>query len=171
MYMDEGLDTGDMLLQTRIAIAPDATGGSLHHRLAELAPDALREALRQLADRTAPRIPQDPALATYAPKLEREHGRIDWNEPAELIERKIRAFDPWPGTYTIVRERKLKIFTASITSKALPPAEVAVIGEELLIGARDGSLRIGELQVEAKKRMRAADFIRGNPWIVGARCD
>ena len=97
MYMDEGLDTGDVMLETRIEIAPDETGGSLHDRLAEIAPGALKEALAQLQAGTAPRIPQDSSAATYAPKLEREHGRIDWSEPAALIERKIRAFDPWPG--------------------------------------------------------------------------
>ena len=82
MYMDEGLDTGDVLLQKRLEIGPDETGGSLHDRLAEIAPDALWEALSQLQAGSAPRIPQDSAIATYAPKLEREHGRIDWtNQP------------------------------------------------------------------------------------------
>src|SRR5256714_1041792 len=113
MYMDEGLDTGDVLLQKRIEIAPDETGGSLHDRLAEVASAALKEALNQLESGTAPRTPQDSSAATYAAKLEREHGRIDWNEPAALIERKIRAFDPWPGAFAILRsetgpERKLK---------------------------------------------------------------
>src|SRR2546423_11981338 len=113
MYMDEGVDTGDVLLQKRIEIAPDETGGSLHDRLAEVASAALKEALNQLESGTAPRTPQDSSAATYAAKLEREHGRIDWNEPAALIERKIRAFDPWPGAFAILRsetgpERKLK---------------------------------------------------------------
>src|SRR5437763_15582915 len=102
MYMDEGLDTGDVLLQKRIEIASDETGGSLHDRLAEIAPAALKEALARLETRTAPRIPQDSSAATYAPKLEREHGRIDWNESALSIERQIRAFDPWPGGVTIL---------------------------------------------------------------------
>src|SRR5256714_6305443 len=113
MYMDEGLDTGDVLLQKRIELAPDETGGSLHDRLAEVALAALKEALSGLEDGSAPRTPQDSSTATYAAKLEREHGRIDWNEPAALIERKIRAFDPWPGAFAILRsetgpERKLK---------------------------------------------------------------
>src|SRR3954452_19262186 len=80
MYMDEGLDTGDVLLQKRIEIQPDETGGSLHDRLAEIAPPALDEALAALRDGTAPPIPQDSSLATYASKLEREDGRIDWND-------------------------------------------------------------------------------------------
>src|SRR6202011_703267 len=89
MYMDEGLDTGDILLQRKIDILPNDTGGSLHDRLAQIAPEALLESLRMLASRRTPRIPQDNALATYAPKLSREAGRIDWSEPAETIERKI----------------------------------------------------------------------------------
>src|SRR5688572_3876739 len=120
MYMDEGLDTGDVLLQTRLEIAADETGGSLHDRLAEIAPAALSEALAQLQAGTAPRIPQDSSAATYSPKLGREDGRIDWNESATTIERKIRAFNPWPGAFALLRndsgrEHKLKVFRASVT--------------------------------------------------------
>src|SRR5438034_6087677 len=100
IYMDEGLDSGDMLLQSKLEILPNDTGGSLHDGLAELAPAALLQALDQLAAGTAPRIPQDSSLATYAPKLRREDGQIDWTQPAEVIERKIRAVDPWPGAFT-----------------------------------------------------------------------
>ncbi len=90
MYMDEGLDTGDILLQTRLEISPNETGGSLHDRLAELASGSLSEALRQLRSGTAPRDPQNSSLATYSPKLTRDDGKIDWTESAESIERKIR---------------------------------------------------------------------------------
>src|SRR5438093_2936389 len=94
MYMAEGLDTGDMLLQRKIDISPTDTGGSLHDRLAQIAPAALIDSLGLLASGTAPRIPQDNDLATYAPKLTRDDGKIDWSEPAEAIARKIRAFKP-----------------------------------------------------------------------------
>jgi methionyl-tRNA formyltransferase len=160
MYMDEGLDTGDMLLQKRIEIAPDETGGSLHDRLAQLAPAALKEALNQLESGSAPRTPQDSSAATYAAKLEREHGRIDWNEPAELIERKIRAFDPWPGAFAILRdesgrERKLKVFRASVVdSCSADPAN-------LVIPTKRGAIRFDEVQLEGKRRMSAAEFLRG----------
>jgi len=100
MYMAEGLDTGDVLLQRGIDILPTDTAGSLHDRLAQIAPDALLEALQMLAKGNAPRTPQDNSLATYAPKLTRDNGKIDWLEPAEIIERKIRAFNPWPGAFT-----------------------------------------------------------------------
>src|SRR5438477_4129074 len=155
MYMDEGLDTGDILLQSRLEIAADETGGSLHDRLALIAPEALRDALTQLERKDAPRIPQDSSTATYAPKLEREDGRIDWSEPAVLIERKIRAYNPWPGAFTILRdeteaERKLKIHCASVVVDGKNDPE------NLVIAARDGALRLEEVQLAGKRRMSAA---------------
>ena len=160
MYMDEGLDTGDVLLQKRIEIAPDETGGSLHDRLSEIAPAALTDALTQLQKGTAQRVPQDSSTATYAPKLEREHGRIDWNDPAASIERKIRAFDPWPGAFAILpdesgRERKLKVFRASVVdSCSADPAN-------LVIPTKRGAIRFDEVQLEGKRRMSAEEFLRG----------
>ena len=160
MYMDEGLDTGDMLLQKKIEIAKDETGGSLHDKLAAIAPAALEEALDALGSGTAARLPQDSSLATYASKLEREHGRIDWNEPAELIERKIRAFDPWPGAFTLLRdpegrERKLKIFRASVTDSC------SADPSNFIIPTKRGALRFEEVQLEGKHRMRTEEFLRG----------
>ena len=160
MYMDEGLDTGDMMLQRRLEIAAGETGESLHDRLAQIAPDALHEALAQLQAGTAPRIPQDPSAATYAPKLEREHGRIDWTESAALIERKIRAFNPWPGTFTMLRddagrERQLKVFRANVTdSCSADPAN-------LVIPTKMGAVKLEEVQLEGKRRMSSAEFLRG----------
>lgn len=173
MYMDEGLDTGDMLLESVIKIAPDETGQSLHDRLAGIAPGALQNALQLLAAGTAPRIPQNDEEATYAPKLEREHGQIDWSESAEAIERKIRAFDPWPGTFTILRdeagsERKLKIYSAAIAPSEGTPGEI-VLSDGIVITCGAGALRLGNVQLEGKKRMRALDFARGQPWLATAR--
>ena len=170
MYMDEGLDTGDILLKRSIAIAPDETGGSLHDRLAEISPGALEEALRLLQHGTAPRTPQDSAKATYAPKLEREHGLIDWSEPADAIERKIRAFNPWPAAYTHVqddsgRDRKLKIHRAIIAgdqSGGGPSAGIRV-------AAANGALLLLEVQLEGKKRMPAAEFMRGHAWAANVK--
>ncbi len=173
MYMDEGLDTGDILLQSKIAISPNETGGSLHDRLAEIASASLRDALAQLASGSAPRIPQDSSAATYASKLEREDGLIDWRESAEKIERKIRAFDRWPGTYANLRDannqlRKLKILSAAIVpSSNLAPGMI----NGMTIGAADGALLLKEVQLEGKKRMSATDFARGHPWLQQARCD
>jgi methionyl-tRNA formyltransferase len=169
MYMDEGLDTGDILLQSRLEIARGETGGGLHDRLAQIAPDALHEALAQLQRGRAPRVPQDSSVATYAPKLGREDGCIDWMESAAVIERKIRAFDPWPGAFVLLRseagrERKLKIFSATVIDAVNgAPGEVFRSDGSITIAAKDGALSLGEVQLEGKLRMSAAEFLRGYP--------
>ena len=168
IYVDEGLDTGDILLQSSLEIATDETGGSLHDRLATIAPMALDKALTHLENGDAPRIPQDSSAATYANKLERENGRIDWTESAALIERKIRAFNPWPGAFAIVRDqagrdRKLKIFSAKVVAaQKVTPGEIVPSDGSITIAARDGALLLGEVQLEGKRRMSAADFLRGH---------
>ncbi|MDQ3117830.1 MAG: methionyl-tRNA formyltransferase [Verrucomicrobiota bacterium] len=168
IYMDEGLDTGDMLLQKKLALSPNETGGSLHDRLAELAPDALSSALKFLAGGNAPRNPQPAAAATHAPKLTRESGKIDWAETAESIERKIRAYDPWPGTFTELADatgktRHLKIFRSSVSQQDLgPPGTLSRPNDaEILVATGRGALRLEEVQLEGKRRMSAPDFFRG----------
>jgi methionyl-tRNA formyltransferase len=167
MYMNEGLDTGDILLQRKIDIRSTDTGGSLHDRLGQVAPEALLESLRLLADGNAPRISQDNSRATYAPKLDREHGRIDWAEPAEVIERKIRAFDPWPGAVAVVteksgRELKLKIFSAEIVEGKERPGEVLCADNRgLIVATGEKAILLREVQLEGKGRMSANDFVRG----------
>src|SRR6266496_3454717 len=165
MYLAQGLDTGDILLQRKIDILPTDTGGSLHDRLAHIAPEALLEALQMLAKSSAPRIPQDNAVATYAPKLTRDNGKIDWSEPAEIIERKIRAFNPWPGAFTEIAAtgvRKLKIFSAAIIDLSGKPGEILRSEKELVIAADKGALSLGEVQLEGKRRMSAVEFVRGH---------
>jgi methionyl-tRNA formyltransferase len=162
MYMDEGLDTGDILLQRAIDILPDETGGSLHDRLGQIAPDALLESLRLLATKTAPRIPQDNALATYAPKLKREQGKIDWFETAEVIERKIRAFNPWPGAFMQIGGQNLKIFSAIVVDFNGQPGEILERDKRLIIAAGKHALALNEVQLEGKRRMSAAEFLRGH---------
>ncbi len=143
MYMDEGLDTGDALLEKRFALAPDETGGSLHDRLAEMAPERLSEALDVLASGNAPRRPQDPALATHAPKLDRQSGRIDWTLDAAFLARLVRAMNPWPGAFTTLpvdgRTLSLKIHAAT----AVPGAVRASRGKCCAPMARACSWRRG----------------------------
>ncbi|MGI9088928.1 MAG: methionyl-tRNA formyltransferase [Chthoniobacterales bacterium] len=170
MYMDEGLDTGDLLLARRLAIAPNETGGSLQDRLAEIAPEALTAALDALQSGSPPRTPQENATVTYAPKLERDHGRIEWADSAEMIERKIRAFNPWPGSYAVLRDEggvevKLKIFAATLADVSAKLGELLVRENSVIIGAREGGLRLDEVQLEGKKRMPAADLLRGHEWL------
>jgi len=162
MYMNEGLDTGDILLQCAIDIEPTDTGGSLHDRLAKVAPETLLESLELLENGRAPRIPQHDALATYASKLKREDGKIDWTNPADAIERKIRAFDPWPGAFMKYDGQNLMIFSATILALRGTPGEILQSEKELVIAAGEGALSLGQVQLEGKRRMTAAEFLRGH---------
>jgi methionyl-tRNA formyltransferase len=161
IYMNEGLDTGDILLRRKIEIQSSETGASLHDRLGETAPEALLESLRMLADGNAPRLPQDNALATNAPKLNREDGRIDWTEPAEVIERKIRAYNPWPGAFTKISDRNLKIHSAAIVDLSGKPGTILRHEKEVVIAAGTGALSLEQVQLEGKRRMNASEFARG----------
>jgi methionyl-tRNA formyltransferase len=168
MYMDEGLDTGDILLQRKIGVLPTDTGGSLHDRLAQIAPEALLDALKLLAQGNPPRVAQDSALATYAPKLSRENGRIDWTEPAKVVERKIRAYDPWPGAFAILtdrpgRELKLKILSVQIVDAKGSPGEVLCADNRgLIVATGEKALSLQKVQLEGKWRMGIQDFVRGH---------
>lgn len=174
MHVDEGLDTGDVLLKKSIPIRRRDTGGSLHDRLAQLAPAALFEALTLLSRGAAPRIPQDSALATYAAKLGRENGLIDWSASPAQIDRKIRAMNPWPAAWTLLPApdgclRKLKIFTAiQIRKCSGAPGEVLRADKHgILVAAGSGGLLLREVQLEGKKWMPARDFLTGNPVPLG----
>jgi methionyl-tRNA formyltransferase len=165
MYMDDGLDTGDILLQRTIDIVPADTGGSLHDRLAKVAPEVLLESLQLLAKESARRMPQDNALATYAPKLKREDGKIDWTGPADAIERKIRAFDPWPGAFMTILANgahNLKIFSATVVGLRGTPGEILKRQNDLVVAAGKGALSLREVQLEGKRRMSAGEFLRGH---------
>jgi methionyl-tRNA formyltransferase len=168
MYMDEGLDTGDILLKREIEIGPADTGGSIHDRFAELAPAALTSALDLLASGKAPCERQDAALATFSNKLKRDDGYIDWTEPAEIIERKIRAFNPWPGAFTCVASgdrapQQLKIFRAHLRPETGRPGSILHADGEIVISAGEAALAIDEVQLAGKRRMRASEFVRGYP--------
>jgi methionyl-tRNA formyltransferase len=169
MHMAKGLDTGDVILKKSVPLSPDETGGSLHDRLAELAPEVLLEAVAQLAEGTAARHPQDETQATYAPKLLREDGKIDWGQPADRVSRLIRAYDPWPGTFSRFRdhrgrERRLKIFAgAKPRSGQAAAGEVRVTEEgEVVVGCGQGELVLAEVQAEGSRRMGAAEFAGGH---------
>jgi methionyl-tRNA formyltransferase len=166
MHVIRELDAGDMILAKSIPIAPDETGGSLHDRLADLSPVVLREALEKLTDGNAPRIPQDNAASSYVSKLEREHGKLDWTQDAVSLERRIRAYDPWPGTYTVAieggNEKRLKIFPPTcVVDLTLAPGAISITDGQLTIGCGTGSLRLESVQPDGSRRMSAADYLRG----------
>jgi methionyl-tRNA formyltransferase len=169
IYMDEGLDTGDILCHHKLEIEPNETGESLHHRLSQIAPEVLLQSLQLLSNGNARPTPQDHALATYAPKLNREAGRIDWTQTAEAIERKIRAYHPWPGTFTTVtatsdKPRTLKIFRAVVIDHSGSPGEIVYADQRgFVIAAGSQALSLQEVQLEGKRRMSATEFLRGYP--------
>jgi methionyl-tRNA formyltransferase len=166
MHVVRELDAGDIILAKSIPIAPDETGGSLHDKLADLAADVLTETLPLLASSAAPRLAQEPALVSYIPKLDRDHGRIDWSMDATTIERRIRAYHPWPGTFTTAIEdgtpKRLKVFPfALVHADGPPPGEIAAANGRLLVGCGSGALEITGVQPEGGRRMTGADYLRG----------
>jgi methionyl-tRNA formyltransferase len=178
MYMDEGLDTGDILLMKRLPVEQDETGGSLHDRLALAAPGALEEALGLLESGHAPRVPQDHSAATHVGKLAREHGRVDWSRPAAELERLVRAYDPWPGTFTTLcladgKSAALKIHRARALAADACPAPGSIVSADraqgLLVSTGAGLLALEEVQLEGGRRMAAGEFLRGHPLEAGER--
>src|SRR6266513_1118800 len=155
-------------IQAAIAAGDRETGITVMYideRLAKIAPEALLESLELLAKESAPRIPQDNGLATYAPKLKREDGKIDWTDPADAIERKIRAFDPWPGAFMTIDANgahNLKIFSATAVGLRGAPGEILKRENELVVAAGQGALSLREVQLEGKRRMSAGEFLRGH---------
>lgn len=175
MYMDAGLDTGDALLERRVRLRHRETAGTLHDRMADLAPEPLFEALDLLAADRAPRQPQDKALASYAPKLEKASGRIDWTQSHLVLDRFVRGMNPWPGAFTTLpgdRPLTLKIHSALPVRRCRAGAGevVSVTGRGVLVAAgAGGGLLLREVQLEGKKRLPAAEFVRGYALIPGSR--
>ncbi len=170
MQMDEGLDTGDVLLARATPIKPDETCGELHDRLADLAVEPLIRVLDDLSADRAVRTPQDESLATVCGKLTKESGRVDWSRSTVEVDRMIRAMSPWPGAYTIVKETgaALKIHRAiPVCGERLASGHVRVSEGQLLVGTQDGAIQIAELQLPSRKKMLTADFLLGNRNCVG----
>jgi methionyl-tRNA formyltransferase len=164
MLMSEGLDEGDMLLQRTIAIGPDDTTESLTVALADLGALALRDALAALRGPGLQPEPQDPARATYAPRLAKEEGRIDWTRDAAAIARMVRAFTPWPSAFTSLGVRSVKILAARVAPGGAvggPPGTIAVAGDTLHVATGSGVLAITMVQPEGKRAMAAGAFAAG----------
>lgn len=162
MRIDAGLDTGDILLQEELAIAPSDTSETLVPRLAAMGADLMVQTLRGLQAGAVEPRKQDNTRATLAPILKKEHGLIDFNSSATEIINRMRGFQPWPGAYTTFRDKKLQILKAVVSSESVPPAELSLRGDDLLVGCAKGpSLEVLELQLEGKKRTSAADFVNG----------
>jgi methionyl-tRNA formyltransferase len=164
MLMDEGMDTGDILLSSEIEIGPGDTSGTLHERLANLGADLLIQTLNDFETGDIHPVPQDHSQATYAPLLKKNDGLIDWKAPAQSIEAFIRGMTPWPGAFTFHGEKRLKIFKAKniFTDTADVPGTVMKgFPDELWIATGKGVLSILEIQGESGKRLLINDFLRG----------
>src|SRR5579864_106794 len=162
MRIDEGLDTGDILLQRELAITEEDTSETLAPKLATTGAELIVETLRGLQSRTITPRPQDHAHATLAPILKKEDGRIDFRQNAQEIYNRLRGFQPWPGAFTTFRGKTLNITAAKPASEQVPQAQLLANGAQLFVGCgQNTSLEILELQPEGKKRMPARDFIHG----------
>lgn len=171
MYMDVGIDTGDMILQEKLAIDEEETGGSLFDKMAELGAELLVKALISIKDGSAVRTPQNNKEATYVKIIDKQMGRIDFTQSATKIERMIRGLNPWPSAYTMLEGKTLKVWLAKVESfedneelkdKTKKPGEIIEIRKDaFVVRAGDGLLVIKELQLEGKKRMTAEAFLRG----------
>ncbi len=167
MQISEQMDAGDILLQKVIPIAPTDTGGSLHDKLARLGAEALREAVGLLKEGQLTARPQNEAEVTSAPLITKEDGRIDWGLAADTIERRVRAFNPWPSAYTMLNGKLLKIFAAQVEqlphfSHTVPGTVVEVTPVSLSVATGKGILTLLEVQLEGKKRLPIEEFLRGH---------
>ncbi len=165
MQMDSGLDTGPMLLAESVAITAATTSARLHDQLAAIGARLISRAL----DEQPPPIPQPEDGATYAPKLSRADGRIDWTGPADAIERQVRAFDPWPGTFTTLAGAVLKVLAVRVEPGT--GASGTVLDDALLIACGTGAVRLLRVQLAGRAALDAAAFLRGHPLAAGARMD
>lgn len=165
MRMEAGLDTGDILLQRATAIGPEETAEELSGRLAVMGAGLLAEALARLRENTLFAVPQNHAAATLAPRLTKADGAIDWRRTAREVCNLVRGVQPWPGAYTFLRGRPLKVFGCRVVEgEATVPGEVLEVGPEgLLVSAGEGRLILRELQAAGGKRLAAAQFVLGHP--------
>ncbi len=159
MQMEAGLDTGPVLLEKRLPILPTDTGASLHDKLAALGAQAIVEALARL-DELKP-IAQPEQGITYAGKLSKEDARLDWSLPAELLARRVRAFNPVPGAWTLFNGEPLKIWQVEVVPGKGRPGEVLSVGNGFVVACGEGALKLNELQKAGARRMDAAAFLAG----------
>lgn len=165
MQMNEGLDTGDMILKTEIPLDPKETGGSLHDKLAEAGAKLCVETLKCLEDKTATWEPQGESTTAYAKMLDKNLGNINWNDPAVQIERLIRGLNPWPSAYTHWNDKVIKLWQADVVEDNTDQETGTIVKVEkdsFYVQTGEGLLKIEELQLQGKKRMDAGTFLRGN---------
>lgn len=177
MYMDVGIDTGDMIHKEVVKIEHNDTGGTLHDKLSVVGAKLLIKTLKEVAQHTAPREKQDDSLSNYAPMLEKSLGNIDWEKDAAKIELLVRGLNPWPSAYTYLGNKILKIWSATVideTISGVPGEIVKKTKEGFIVKCGQKNLLLNEIQLQGKKRMTADAFLRGYDVklgeILGRRC-
>lgn len=173
MQMDAGLDTGAILTQEKTSIGEDETSETLHDRLAKTGAVLLLRTMPDLAAGRVTPVPQPAEGVSHAPRIKKEDGRIDWRLPARTIRNRMRAFTPWPGTFTALSaeagRRVLKIWRADLSDHRGQPGEVLRADKTgILVATGSGSLNITELQLEGGRRLSAGEFLAGHPAKAGA---
>ncbi len=170
IMMDEGMDTGDILLQKEILVGERETTETLHDRLSILGAELLQETVEKLKAGLLHGVSQDPSMATSAPMLKKEDGRIDWRRDAWAIDRQVRGFHPWPGAYTHWNGKLLKAYQGEAVSRepaGTPGTVLWTCPEYIEVATGKGSFLLREVQLEGKKRMKVGDFLPGRPIPVG----
>lgn len=168
MQLDEGMDTGPVLLERRVAIDPDETSGELLARLAPIGAGALLKTIELIAAGRAEPKPQDHAAASHAPMLTKADGAIDFTQPAAAVAARIRGVDPWPGAQATARGQTLKLFRARARAGQGRPGEVIAVDRDgLHVATSDGIVVIREVQAPGRKRLTAAQFASGRGIAVG----
>ena len=167
MYLAEGMDTGDMILRRSTPVGPQETSGQLYERLAELGAQLLGETVELIAQGRAPRTPQQEEEATYAPMLTKELAAIDFMKPAAQVHNLVRGMNPWPVAHTLLEGQPLKVYAARWAKGSGAPGQVLESRGRLVVACGQGAVELLELQAQGKKRMAAADYLRGHPLAPG----
>lgn len=173
MYMDVGMDSGDIIMQEELHINPDYNAGQLHDHLSELGSRTLQKVLKLFEQGPVKGTAQDHNKASYCSKIEKSMGEIQWDDSSTRIRNLIRGLTPWPGCYTYSYNKRLKVWKASLreylTEEALKPGTVLKADDAngLIVSCGQGALRIEELQVPGGRRMRDLDFLRGRSIVPG----
>jgi methionyl-tRNA formyltransferase len=169
MRMEAGLDSGPVYLRRELPIGAEDTAGALTARLAELGAEALLEVVDALEGNGPAPVPQDDALATFAPKVTRVAARVPWERTAVEVALHLRAYDPWPGAWSEGPAGELKVFTPRIAEGRGAPGEVLEAGPALIVACGEGAVQVAEVQPAGRRRLAAAEWLRGRPLGAGAR--
>ena len=165
MYMDEGLDTGDIILTEEFDLDDEITAGELHDKMKEIGAKTLIETLKLIEKEEAPRTPQNHDEMTYAPMMNKQLGQIDWNKSAKQIHDLVRGVNPWPSAYTTYKENIMKVWKTKVidkTSNKQPGTVLSVDKEGIQVSTGENVILIKEIQMPGKKRVEVSEYIKGN---------